>query len=118
MFVGPDGNVGVKNGGAGDQDGTARWEFQNELAIPQDEVPTLPVVIIPKCGDSTPAKCQVSEVSMAQATRVRSEVEGTRRPDAVEERSTKVAVFLVEFPHVGGVVLKEVGRPVSKNACR
>jgi hypothetical protein len=109
-----DGDVGVEYGGAGDEDRTPRGKLQDELAVPENEMPALPVVKVPECSDCAPAKCEIAEVTMAECACAGSEIKGTGGEDPIEEGSFKVLVPLVKRPHVVHVKVEEIWCPVSK----
>jgi hypothetical protein len=110
------GDVGVEYGGTGDEDRTAWRKLQDEFAVPQNEMPTLRIVVVPKGGDCTPAKGEIGEVAVAKGTCTGSEIEGTGREDAVEEGPFQVLVPLVEHTHIVDVKVKEIWRPIGKES--
>ena len=100
--------------GGGHNDAGARGEADDELELPQYEVPPKVRVEATKRSDRAEAVRQIAEVAVANSDGARAEVDSEARPDALREveEAAQSRLPLDELAIRVGVVLMDVGLPV------
>jgi hypothetical protein len=77
----------------------------------------LGIIELAQRGDCTPTKCEVGEVAMSTGAGFGAEIEGTHRPNSIEERPFEVRILAIKKLHVVDVVFIKVGGPCREYTC-
>ena len=82
----------------------ARWKFDHQPKLPENEVATFGGVETPKGLDGTPAKGAIQDVTVLVCPNVGPEIESSSREDASVEDSLELQHFFEENFEVAQVV--------------
>lgn len=107
----------MADGRRGNQDGRPRRELDDQLEVPQDEVPAKLGVEIPEGGDSAEAVRQIICVCVRETARTGSEINRGAGKDAARRNALEAGVARVELPEGVAVVSMQARAPIFKHAC-